>query len=596
MKRIALLGMPNTGKSTLFNRLSGASARVGNWPGITVDLMSAKILLGGHIAELVDLPGLYDLHGYSDDEQVVRHFLANNSVDLVMIVLNSSQIDRQLSLALQIHALGLPAMLVLNMSDEARRAGITIDSAAMSEPLAMPVVQISAKYGDGCQQALQVAARNLDQQHDPVAPEQINAMLQTDSQVEREMEAIVKRSVQMPAQLTDQLTTRIDRLLLHPWLGLPLFFGAMFLLFQFIFTVGKPLQDAVAWLLAVTRSNVLEPILASAPLWLHGLLLDGIYNGLGTVAAFVPIIILFFIIMTMVEDSGYLSRAAFLMDALMAKMGLDGRGFVMMLMGFGCNVPALMGTRVMRSRNLRLLTMLVIPFSLCSARLQVFLFLTVILFTPTQAPLVLFSLYLMSFATIFVTALIFKGRLHNTEPFILELPPYRFPTPRQIWLRGWQEARHFLNRASKFIIIGVVLVWALTNYPMDVAPASSATIAGHIGAWLAPVLSPIGIDSQLAIALIFGFVAKEIVVGALAVIYGLQGDALVQLMSQQLDWVQGMSFMLFTLIYTPCLSTIATLKSESKSTGFMLLSIVWSLLLAWVVSFVFYQSARALGF
>ncbi|HEX5538236.1 MAG TPA: ferrous iron transport protein B, partial [Methylophilaceae bacterium] len=476
------------------------------------------------------------------------------------------------------------------------RAGITIDGEAMARALAMPVAQISAKYGDGCQQALQVAARNLDQQHSPIKPEQVNALLQADSQVEREMEAIIKRSVQMPAQLTDQLTTRIDRLLLHPWLGLPLFFGAMYLLFQFIFTAGAPLQAGMAWILSSIRSYVLEPLLATAPAWLHGLLLDGIYNGVGTVAAFVPIIILFFIIMTMVEDSGYLSRAAFLMDALMAKIGLDGRGFVMMLMGFGCNVPALMGTRVMRSRNLRLLTMLVIPFSLCSARLQVFLFLTVILFTPTQAPLVLFTLYLMSFATIFVTAVIFKGRLPNTEPFILELPPYRFPTPRQIWLRGWQEARHFLNRASKFIIIGVVLVWALTNYPMNVAPASSATIAGHIGSWLEPILAPIGIDSQLAIALIFGFVAKEIVVGALAVIYGMQGDALVQLMSQQLDWVQGMSFMLFTLIYTPCLSTIATLKSESKSTGFMLLSIAWSLLLAWLVSFIFYQSARALGF
>ena len=596
MKRIALLGMPNTGKSTLFNRISGASARVGNWPGITVDLMSAKILLGGHIAELVDLPGLYDLHGFSDDEQVVRHFLANNPVDLVMIVLNSSQIDRQLSLALQIRALGLPAMLMLNMSDEARRSGITIDSAAMAQQLEMPVVQISAKYGDGCPQALQIAARNLDRQHNQISPEQISTLLQADNTLEQAMETIVKSTVQMPAQLTDQLTTRIDRLLLHPWLGLPLFFAAMYLLFQFIFTAGKPLQDGIAWLLQILRSEALEPLLASAPTWMHGLLLDGIYNGVGTVAAFIPIIVLFFLIMTMVEDSGYLSRAAFLMDALMARMGLDGRGFVMMLMGFGCNVPALMGTRVMRSRNLRLLTMLVIPLSLCSARLQVFLFMTATLFTANQAPLVLFSLYLVSFATIFLTALIYKGRFSNNEPFILELPPYRFPTPRQIWLRGWQEVRYFLNRATKFIVIGVVLVWALTNFPGDVAPAGSATLAGRIGDLMTPVLSPIGIDSQLAIALIFGFVAKEIVVGALAVIYGLQGDALMQLMAQRLDWVQGMSFMLFTLIYTPCLSTVATLKSESRSVGFMLLSVAWSLALAWLVSFIFYQTARALGF
>lgn len=597
MKRIVLLGMPNTGKSTLFNRLSGSSARVGNWPGITVDLASAKILAGGHIAELVDLPGLYDLHGFSEDEQVVRHFLENNNVDLVMIVLNSSQIDRQLSLALQIRALGLPAMLILNMVDEARRAGIDINLAAMSTHLGMPVAQISAKYGDGCSQALQTAGQLLQgPQHMAIPASEISQALEADNRIEQEMEAIVSHAVQMPAQLTDELTTRIDKVLLHPWLGLPLFLLAMYLLFQFIFSAGKPLQDGIAWLLNSLRENTLEPMLTDAPHWLHGLLLDGIYNGIATVAAFVPIIILFFIVMTMVEDSGYLSRAAFLMDALMSRMGLDGRSFVMMLMGFGCNVPALMGTRVMRSRNLRLLTMLVIPLSLCSARLQVFLFMTATLFSASQAPFVLFSLYMVSFSSIFLTSIIFKNQFRSSEPFILELPPYRFPTPRQIWMRGWQEVRHFLNRASKFIVIGVVLVWALTNFPSDVPPASSATLSGQIGSLLSPILDPIGIDSQLTIALIFGFVAKEIVVGALAVIYGLQGDALMQLMAQKLDWVQGMSFMLFTLIYTPCLSTIATLKSESKSIGFMLLSIAWSLVLAWIVSFLFYQTARGLGF
>jgi ferrous iron transport protein B len=596
MKRIALLGMPNTGKSTLFNRLSGASARVGNWPGITVDLMSAKILIGGHIAELIDLPGLYDLHGFSDDEQVVRHFLSNHHVDLVMIVLNSSQIDRQLSLALQIKQLGLPTVLLLNMQDEAKRAGITIDTEAMAQQLGFPVQTISAKYGDGCPQALQLAGQVLNRSSTIPSPQNVAKLLEVDNQIEQTMHDIVKQSVQMPAKLNDETTDRIDRVLLHPWLGLPLFFLAMLLLFQFIFTAGAPLQDAVAWLLDVFRSKVLEPALISLPAWLNGLLLDGIYNGIGTVAAFVPIIVLFFLVMSMVEDSGYLSRAAFLMDSLMAKMGLDGRGFVMVLMGFGCNVPALMGTRVMRSRPMRLLTMLVIPLSLCSARLQVFLFMIATLFAASQAAYIMFALYMVSFFTIFLTAVLFKNQYKSTEPFILELPPYRFPTPRQIWLRGWQEVRHFLQRASKFIVIGVVLVWAMTNYPTDVPPASAATIAGQIGQFFAPVLDPIGIDTQLAIALIFGFVAKEIVIGSLAVIYGLQGDALSQQIALNIDWVQGMSFMLFTLIYTPCLSTIATMKSESKSSAFMWLSIVWSLALAWVISFIFYQGMRALGF
>lgn len=595
MKRIALVGMPNTGKSTFFNRISGASARVGNWPGITVDLLAAKIPLGSHIVEVVDLPGIYDFHGFSDDEMLVRHFLENNRVDLVLVIANTSQIERQLSLALQVRELGLPAVLLLNMQDEARRAGITVNTERMAQQLGMPVIETSGKYGEGCRAVMDTAQREMER-HPPVTVEELHTRLAPDDQIETDMEHILKSTVEVPVRMTDRMTAKIDEIVLHPWLGLPLFFTVLYLLFQFIFSAGKPLQDGVSWLLGYFRGGLLDPWLAGLPLWLNGLLLDGIYNGVGTVAAFVPVIILFFLVMTLVEDSGYLSRAAYLMDALMARLGLDGRSFVMLLMGFGCNVPALMGTRVMRSRALRLLTMLIIPFSLCSARLQVFVFITAALFAPSHAALVLFSLYMASFAMAFMTALLFKNRLPNHEPFLLELPPYRLPTGRQILLRGWQEARHFLRRASKFILIGVVMVWALTHFPTDVPAASSQTLAGMIGSAMAPLLDPIGIDTRLAIALIFGFVAKEIVIGSLAVIYGMEGSALPALMAQNLDWVQGMSFMLFTLIYTPCLSTIATLCSESRSNGFMWLSIGWSLTLAWLVSFVFYQSARALGY
>jgi ferrous iron transport protein B len=240
--------------------------------------------------------------------------------------------------------------------------------------------------------------------------------------------------------------------------------------------------------------------------------------------------------------------------------------------------------------------MLVIPFSLCSARLQVFVFITAALFSAKAAAAVLFSLYLFSFAAAILTALLFKRQFANNEPFVLELPPYRFPTGRQMLLRGWHEVTHFLRRASQFIIAGVVLVWLLTNLPPSAAPASVNTFAGMIGAWLHPLFAPVGINEQLTIALIFGFVAKEIVIGSLAVIYGLSGEALGSALGQQLDWVQAYSFMLFTLIYTPCLSTIATLRSESKNDGFTLLALSWSLVLAWVVSFLFYQSARALGY
>lgn len=587
--------MPNTGKSTFFNRLTGASARVGNWPGVTVDLLGARVLLGGDMVEVVDLPGIYDLHGFSEDEMVVRHFLEHNLVDLVVIILNATQLDRQLALALQVKQLGLPAVVLLNMADEAAKFGISIDTRRMTAELGMPVALLSAKHGQGFAAAVETIRQRLAQSR-PVQLENLRERLAGETSIEQQMERVLARAVHIPPQLDDNVTARLDRVLLHPVLGLPIFFAVMYGLFQAIFTLGKPLQDGVAWLLAGFSEAVLTPLLSGAPPWLSGLLIDGIYNGVGTVAAFVPIIVLFFLFMAIVEDTGYLSRAAFLMDALMSRLGLDGRSFVMLLMGFGCNVPAIMGTRVMRSRALRLLTMLVIPFSLCSARLQVFLFITAALFSSRTAPLVLMSLYLLSFASAMLTALLFKGRFRSHEPFVLELPPYRFPTLRQMVLRGWQEVRHFLHRASKFIVAGVVMVWLLTHFPAGAAPGSSATWAGQIGTWLAPVLDPVGIDGQLAIALIFGFVAKEIVVGSLAVIYGLEGTALTQHMAQHLSWVQAYSFMLFTLVYTPCLSTIATLRSESRDWRFTLATVGWSLVLAWLLSFTFYQTARWLGY
>lgn len=595
MKRIALLGMPNTGKSTFFNRLTGASARVGNWPGVTVDLLGAKVLVGDAMVEVVDLPGIYDLHGFSDDERVVREFLENNPLDLVVVILNTTQIERQLGLALQLKELGIPILVLLNMADEARKRGVHVDIDRLSGSLEAPVVTLSAKYGQGFPKALEML-RMVLQDSRPVSAAWLRAQLQQDDRLQVEMEHILGHAVELARPLGEDATARLDRVLLHPWFGLPLFFLAVFLLFQLVYTLGAPLQDGTAWLLEQFKGLALAPLAGVLPAFLYGLLVEGLFDGLGTVASFVPIIVLFFLGMAVVEDSGYLSRAAFIMDAMMSRLGLDGRSFVMLLMGFGCNVPALMGTRVMRTRAMRLLTMLIIPFSLCSARLQVFLFLTTALFAPAQAPLVLFSLYLVSFLLAFLTAWLFRGRYRSEEPFVLELPPYRLPTPRQVFMRGWLEVSHFLRRATTFIIIGVVLVWLLTHLPTGVMPAGPETLAGYIGALFEPLLAPLGIDQQLTVALMFGFVAKEVLIGALAVIYGASGDALMGVMAGRMDWVQAYSFMLFTLLYTPCLSTVATLRSESRSGGFTLLALVWGLLVAWLVSAVFYQAARLLGF
>jgi ferrous iron transport protein B len=595
MKRVAVVGMPNTDKSTFFNRVTGASARVGNWPGITVDLLTAKIPLGGHVVELIDLPGIYDIHGFSDDERVVRQLIESVRLDLVAIVLNAVQIDRQLALAVQVARLGLPAVLLLNMADEAKQFGVRIDTARMAEQLGMPVALMSAKYGHGQPEAMAMMARALIHSA-PADTAVIRARLADADRIENDAASVIAASVDIPERLPAHVSDRIDAVLLHPWLGMPLFFLLMFIVFEGVFQVGAPIQQALQWLFEWFRGAALEPFFAGLPELARGFLLDGIYAGLATVAAFVPLIVLFFLFMAVVEDSGYLSRAAFLTDAFMSRLGLDGRGFVMLLLGFGCNVPAAMGTRIMRSRALRLLTMLVIPVSLCSARLQVFLFLAAAMFTAQQAPWVIFSLYLVSFAAAIVTAFVFRHKYRSDEPFVIELPPYRLPTLRQIGLRAWHEVRHFLRRATKFIVIGVVLVWLLTHLPASWPPEGADTLAAVLGRAFEPVLSPLGIDQQLTLALIFGFIAKEIVIGSFAVIFGLEGQALAQHFAVTFDWVQAYSFMLFTLIYTPCLSTIATLRSEASSNRFALLSVTWGLVLAWGVSLAFYQTMRHLGY
>ena len=591
MKRIAFLGMPNTGKSTLFNRLSGSSARVGNWPGITVDLHAVKTFLGGHIAELVDLPGIYDLQGLSEDEKIVQSFINQNKIDLAIVVLCSAQIERQLSLLLQLQKLNIPCVLALNMHDEAKKMGIAIDAVLLEKKLKTPTIKTSAKYGEGIAELLKACTKVINQKvSTPIKKiKPLNASDQISN--EKTIKTLIKLTVKYPIKLNDKNTKKLDRLFLDPYWGLPIFFIIVFSIFQFIFTLGKPIQDLMTQFFNFFRVDYLEPLFTDHHGIFQSLLLDGLYLGVTTVAAFVPIIILFFLIMSVVEDSGYFSRAAFLMDTLMEKIGLDGRGFVMMLMGFGCNVPALMGTKIMRTKELRLLTMFVIPFSLCSARLQVFLFIITALFSAKYGPLVLFGLYLLSFFTIFISALIFKHQFKNKEPIIIELPPYRFPTMNQIIKRSVLEIKHFLTRATKFIIIGVLLVWALTHFPMDVPIASELTYSGQLGKWLSPIFHPIGINEQLVIALIFGFIAKEIVIGALAVIYGVEGSALAHHLYSNVSQIQAISFMIFTLIYTPCLSTIATLRNESKSLSFVIYSVFWALLLAWVFSFIFYQTS-----
>ncbi|WP_028536906.1 ferrous iron transport protein B [Paludibacterium yongneupense] len=585
MKRLALIGLPNTGKSTVFNRLTGLSQRVGNWPGLTVELARAKVLLGGAMVEIVDLPGVNDLTGYSDDEAVVRDVLATTAFDGVILVLNAAQLDRQLPLAMQMLATGLPCVLVLNMADEAKRLAVDLDVGLLAARLKVPVVLVSARRMQGWP-ALMAELNRIGAGSGEARSARLDALPATGVAL-AEARSVLNGCWTLPAVLPPQISEKIDRWLMHPWLGLPLFVAIMALLFNTTYAIGTPLQDVLGSVLDWTRDHWLSAAVAPLPPILQSLVVDGVWQGVSTVLTFAPILFIFFVLMALVEDSGYLARAAYLTDALMAHLGLDGRGFVMQLMGFGCNVPAIMGTRVMRDRAQRLLSMMIIPFSLCSARLQVVVFFASALFPARLAPWVLTGMYVLSLLVAIGTAWLFKHRYVGNEAYLLEVPPYRLPSIRHLGVRALGEVRAFLELASTFILIGVLMVWLLTHIPAG----HDRTLANALGDLLAPVLDPIGIRHELAVALLFGFVAKEILLGSLAVIYAVPETGLSSVLAHHLSWISGLSFLIFTLVYVPCVSAVSAIRRESRSLAFTSLTVGWSVLLAWVLCFLFYQSA-----
>lgn len=593
-KRIALLGQPNTGKSTFFNRLTQSNAAIANWPGLTVDLFQARVQWSGETVEVVDLPGIYDLNGFSDDEQVVRRFLETYAVNAVVVVLNATQIDRQMRLLLQVKSLGIPTVAVLNLADEAKRYGVQYDAQALSDRLGIPIQPISAKYGTGCQRAIATITHTVEHSAEAVTVPHLNAVLAAHPIPEAEIETLLRGVVQMPSLTARTITHTIDGVMLHPLFGLPIFFASMFGVFWLIWTVGLPSADPVDAVTGWFQTAILEPVLSVAPQLVQDLVLNGIWAGFAALLSFVPLVAIFFVVMGLLEGSGYLSRAAYLMDALMGRLGLDGRAFVLQMMGFGCNVPAIMGTRVMRSRGMRLLSMLVIPFSLCSARLQVFVFILAAVFPNRQGAIALFCLYVMSFVSAFTLAALLSrfDYFQSRDPFVLELPPYRLPTIQQVLLRVWGEMKEFVTRLSIFMVIGSSLIWFLTSFPQG--STGLDTFAGQLGGLFQPLMEPLGINPFLTVSLIIGFVAKEVQIAALTVLYGLNNHAMAVELGQTLTTAQGLSYCLFSLLYIPCLTTLGAIWNESKSWRYTAIAVIVPLVTAWLLSFLFYQGITRL--
>ena len=656
---VALSSIPNTGKTTLFNRLTGSSQNTGNWPGVSVEKKVGCFSLGEYKISLVDLPGAYALSPVTEEEEVVRSYFLKTPPAVILNIVDAGNLYRSLGLTLQMSTSGLPMIVAVNMIDEKRKVDIPL----LSTHLGVPVISISARSGQGlpelknalyevikkpershiphisCPPILEEAAKELSRKIIPGGPlEKMdsnflamrlleantlsdtihktglgNFIKQWRGRIEKATgetipitcakcrfnaaRGLVLEATGQKADLPNDQNKRIDRILLHRRFGLPLFLLIMFLLFQAVYGLGAPLQTYIGQGFDAAESWLkVQPSIAEQSNWLQSFLFDGLWQGLAVVTSFFPIIALFFIFMSLIEASGYMARAAFLMDNLMHRIGLDGKAFINLLLGYGCNVPAIMGTRILSSHHSRVITILLIPFSLCTARLQIFVFLTAILFSAAVAPLVLFALYLGSFLVIILTGLLLKV-LHiagKPEPFIMEIPPYRMPTLNNMILRTRQELKDFLYRAAPLIIAGVIAVWFLTHFPADVPAAGAHTWAGQLGQLLSPLFQPLGIHWQETVALIFGLIAKEIVVGALAVVYG--GGDLSNQVVQHISPLQGLSFMVFTLFYTPCVATIAAIKAESGSWKITLFSLVLGLVTAWFASLLLYQTGLVLGF
>lgn len=664
---VAICSIPNTGKSTLFNKLTGAHQAVGNWPGVSVEKKTGHFALNGYEITLIDLPGAYSITPTSLEETVVRDYLLKTPPDFIINIIDARNMYRSLGLTLQLAQSGIPMIVSVNMMDEARRAGVDIHINILQNHLGCPVVPIVARTGEGVknlknalletirdpstlripylsrppvvEDAIVALAKKLDKINpDPALnkifvaerllesgelPKGLSVDEETLKDIVKEVKTLrsrtessmgemlpttcaqcrfnsarglVNEATSETIKVPDKITDALDSVLLNKYAGLPVFFIIMFLLFQGIYALGTPMQNIVGDFFIYLQDAIRNtPVFESLPKFFGSFLIDGLLNGVGIVISFFPLIAIFFIFMSLIEDSGYMARAAFLLDRLMHTLGLDGKAFINILLGFGCNVPAIMGTRILSGRHNRIMTMLLIPFTLCSARFQVFVFLAAILFAPSTAPWIVFALYALSFIMVFVVGFILKllKIAGKPEPFIMEIPPYRVPTAKTVSLRAWMEMKSFLYRASTYIVAGVIIVWFLTNMPPGVEPGSIKTWAGQIGEFLQPVFHPIGIGWREVISLIFGFVAKEIVVGSMAVIYGT--DTAHQILTS-ITPLQGLSFMVFILLYTPCIATIAAIKAESGTWKITGLSLILGIAIAWITALIVYQGGLALGF
>lgn len=649
--RVALAGNPNVGKTTIFNSITGARQKVGNWPGVTVDKKVGTKEYMGHVLEIVDLPGTYSLTAYSADEVVARDYILEEKPDIVVQVLDSINLERNLYLSTQLLEMGTKLILALNMSDLAEKRGDKIDVPMFEKFLGVTLVRTTANEGRGINALLDAIIEKANS--DVSLPHEIGYGKETEDRIcrlekilaedrvlidkypsrwlsikllegdENAYSKISSSSIQpkvekflsgldlegYEAEMADkryefisrllpQVCTTcveqvspsdmIDKVLTNKYLGIPIFLILMWGMFELTFTFATPFME----LIDMFFGSLAEVVAATINLsWLASLLGDGIIAGVGSVLLFVPNIFILFFLLALLEDSGYLARAAFIMDRLMYSMGIQGKSFIPMLMGFGCSVPAIMAARTLEDEKDRLITMLVTPFMSCGARMPVYVLLAGTFFGK-QAGSVIFGIYVLGIIIAIVSAKLFRSIIFKGKPssFIMELPPYHRPSAGNSFKYMWNQGSLYLKRVGTVIVGGVVIIWLFAYFPQGVEYGSAESYIGSLGKIIEPLVAPIGFDWKIAISLIFGFLAKEVVLGSLGTLYstgedeGLLSSALVA--DPIFTPAIALGLMVFTLLYVPCIGAVAVIKKESGSWKWMLFSAVYSTSVAWIMAFV----------